>query len=49
MMAAGLDQLKSVQILLQNGANKEAVDDDNDKAVDHARRAGLTEIIKVLQ
>ena len=49
MMAAGLDQLKSVQILLENGANKEAVDEDNDKAIDHARRAGLSEIVKVLQ
>lgn len=49
MMAAGLDQLKTVQILLDNGANKEAVDQDNDKAIDHARRAGLTEIVKVLQ
>lgn len=49
MMAAGLDQLKTVQILLDNGANKEAVDEDNDKAIDHARRAGLTEIVKVLQ
>ncbi len=49
MMAAGLDQLETVQILLENGANKEAVDEDNDKAIDHARRAGLTEIVKVLQ
>ena len=49
MMAAGLDQLKSVHILLENGANKEAVDEDNDKAIDHARRAGLTEIVQVLQ
>ncbi len=49
MMAAGLDQLKTVQILLDNGANKGAVDEDNDKAIDHARRAGLTEIVKVLQ
>lgn len=49
MMAAGLDQLKTVQILLANGADKEAVDEDNDKAIDHARRAGLTEIVKVLQ
>ncbi len=49
MMAAGLDQLKTVQILLKNGADKGAVDEDNDKAIDHARRAGLTEIVKVLQ
>ena len=49
MMAAGLDQLKTVQILLANGANKDAVDEDNDKAIDHARRAGLTEIVKILQ
>ena len=49
MMAAGLDQLESVEILLKNGADKEAVDDDKDKAIDHARRAGLTEIVKVLQ
>ena len=49
MMAAGLDQLKTVQILLENGANKDAVDEDNDKAIDHARRAGLTQIVKVLE
>lgn len=48
MMAAGLDQLKTVEILLDNGANKDAVDDDNDKAIDHARRKGLTEIVKLL-
>ena len=49
MMAAGLNQPKSVEILLANGADKEAIDQDNDKAIDHARRAGLSEITKLLE
>ena len=27
----------------------EPYDEDNDKAIDHARRAGLTQIVKVLE
>lgn len=49
MMAAGLDQLKIVQILLANKAEKETFDDDNDKAIDHARRAGHKDIVDVLK
>ena len=48
MMAAGLDQLEIVKILLANKADKEAVDTDNDKAVDHARRQNLSKIVELL-
>ena len=48
MMAAGLDQLEIVKILLANKADKDAVDTDNDKAIDHARRENLAEIVELL-
>ena len=49
MMAAGLNQPKIVEILIANGADKDAVDQDNDKAIDHARRAGLRDIVQMLE
>jgi len=48
MMAAGLDQLEIVKILLANEADKDAVDTDNDKAIDHARRENLAPIVELL-
>lgn len=48
MMAAGLDQLEIVKILLASKADKDAVDTDNDKAIDHARRENLSHIVELL-
>jgi ankyrin repeat protein len=48
MMAAGLDQLEIVKILLASKADKDAVDTDNDKAIDHARRENLSQIVELL-
>lgn len=49
MMAAALNQPEIVKILLANGADKEAVDDDQDKAIDHARNEKLSEIVELLK
>lgn len=49
MMAAALNQPEIVKILLANGADKEAVDDDQDKAIDHARNESLSEIVELLK
>lgn len=49
MTAAALGQPEIVQLLLDNGADKTVADDDNDKAIDHARNEGQTEIVKMLE
>ncbi len=49
MMAAGLGQKEVVAVLLQHGADKTALDDDNESALDHARNAGHAEIVKQLE
>jgi len=49
MFAAAEGQQKVLQVLLENGADKSIADDDQDKAIDHARDKGHTEIVEMLQ
>jgi hypothetical protein len=52
MMGAGLGQIEVVKLLLERKADKTILDNDEtkrDSALDHARNAGHTEIVKLLE
>ena len=49
MLAASEGHRPVVEVLLHSGANAAAVDKDGDKAIDHARNRGQTDIVTLLQ
>lgn len=48
MMAAGLGEIEIVRVLLENRADRTLRDDDDDRAIDHAKKSGHAEIVKLL-
>lgn len=49
MLAAAEGNLSVVEVLLRNGADQKAVDKDGDKAVDHARERGQSDVVALLE
>jgi len=45
----GLDHIKTVQILIENGADKSITDRDATTPLQHAMARGYTEIVNILR